>query len=122
MNDIQEYASYNALARKALIAGVPVITLLIFLCLIFITGFVGIFLAGIKIGLILPVILAVILFCIKVACTDNSRAMEGVFWDFKGAITRVICKSSITSYSSHDNSPKKRRKNVTDWFKNNNNV
>ena len=119
--EIQEYASYNVLARKPLIAGVPIITLLTFLCLILITGFGGILLLGIGKGLIIPIILGFILFCIRIKCMDDSRAMEGVWWDVKGAMSRLICQSTVTSFTSIDNSPKRRKENVREWIKNNTN-
>nr|WP_017111676.1 VirB3 family type IV secretion system protein [Vibrio tasmaniensis] len=117
--EIQEYASYNVLARKPLIAGVPIITLLIFLCLILITGFGGILLLGIGKGLIVPIILALLLFCIRIKCMDDSRAMEGVWWDVKGAMTRLTCQSSVTSFTSTNDSPKRRKEHVREWIKNN---
>lgn len=117
--EIQEYASYNVLARKPLIAGVPIITLLIFLCLILITGFGGILLFGIGKGLIIPIILGILLFCVRIKCMDDSRAMEGVWWDIKGAISRLICQSSITSFTSTNDSLKRRKENVREWIKNN---
>lgn len=117
--EIQEYASYNVLARKPLIAGVPIITLLIFLCLILITGFGGILLFGIGKGLIIPIILGVLLFSVRIKCMDDSRAMEGVWWDVKGAISRLICQSSVTSFTSTNDSLKRRKEYVREWIKNN---
>ena len=118
-NKAQEYASYNVLARKPLIAGVPIIMLLVFLCLILITGGAGLLLFGPSIGLIIPAILSVLLFCIRIMCMDNSRAMDGVWWNIKGALTRLICQSSVTSFTSTNDSQKGRRENVREWFKNN---
>ena len=117
--EIQEYASYNVLARKPLIAGVPIITLLTFLCLILITGFGGILLFGMGKGLITPIILGFILFFIRIKCMDDSRAMEGVWWDIKGSINCLICQSTVTSFTSIDDSAKRRRGNVREWIKNN---
>ncbi len=117
--EIQEYASYNVLARKPLIAGVPIITLLIFLCLILTTGFGGILLFGIGKGLIIPIILGVLLFSVRIKCMDDSRAMEGVWWDVKGAISRLICQSSVTSFTSTNDSLKRRKEYVREWIKNN---
>lgn len=120
MNDkTQEYASYNVLARKPLIGGVPIIMLLVFLCLILITGGAGILLFGPGVGLIIPAILSALLFCIRIMCMDNSRAVDGVWWDIKGALTRVICQSTVTSFTSTNDSQKWRRENVREWFKNN---
>lgn len=118
-NKTQEYASYNVLARKPLIGGVPIIMLLVFLCLILITGGAGILLFGLGVGLVIPTILSTLLFCIRIMCMDNSRAMGGVWWDIKGALTRVICQSTVTSFTSTNDSQKWRRENVREWFKNN---
>ncbi|MGL4666591.1 MAG: hypothetical protein ACRCWR_01520 [Saezia sp.] len=117
----QEYASYNVLARKPLIAGVPIITLLVFLCLMLVTGFGGIILLGVGAGLVFPTILAFALFCVRIACMDDSRAMDGVWWNVKGALTRVQCNSLITSFTSTDHSAIRRKQHVRDWFKNNSN-
>ena len=44
--ETQEYASYNVLARKPLIMGVPIVTLVVFLLLILGTGFGGMLMFG----------------------------------------------------------------------------
>lgn len=119
--ETQEYASYNVLARKPLIAGVPIITLLVFLCLMLVTGAGGIFLLGVGGGLIAPTLLAVMLFFIRIKCMDNSRAMSGVWWDVKGALSRIICHSIVTSFTSANDSATRRKQNVRDWIKNNTN-
>ena len=118
-NKGQEYASYNVLARKPLIAGVPIIMLLVFLCLILITGGAGILMFGPRVGLIIPTILSVLLFFIRIRCMDNSRAMDEIWWDIRGGLTRLICQSSVASFTSTNDSQKRRRENVRDWLKNN---
>ena len=119
-DEIQKYASYNVLSRKALIGGVPIITLVVFLFLILITGFLGAVVVGLY-GLIIPFILVCILFWIRGQCLENSRAMESVWWDFKGWLTRLQCRSSITSFTSTDNSLTKRREVIREWFNTNSN-
>lgn len=114
-NETQNYASYNALSRKALIWGIPIIPLVLFLCLILTTAFVGGFLFGIY-GLIIPLFLICVLFWIRIQCLEDSRAMESVWWDFKGWITRVQCRSTITSLTSTDASIKKQREVIREWF------
>ena len=118
MSDEQKYASYNALARKALVMGIPIITLLIFASLMMGTGFGGVMLFGLK-GLITPLALCIVLLFIKVKCESDSRAMESVFWDIKGALYRLRCKASVISFNSLDNTPKRRKGHVREWFKNN---
>lgn len=114
----QQYAGYNVLARKPLIGGVPIITLLILLSLMLVTGIVGIVLMGLGKGLILPALLGFLLFLIRLKCMDDSRAMESVWWESKGALSRVLCQSSVASFTSTTDSEKKRKDSVIDWFKN----
>ena len=114
-----EYLTYNVLARKPLIWGVPVITLVTFLCLMLLTGFAGIATLGIMKGMIFPTLLALILFFIRLVCIDNSRAMESLWWDIKGTLFRLRCQSSVVSFTSTDNSLKKRKEHIIEWFKNN---
>ena len=117
MADIEQYASYNVLARKPLLGGVPIITLVIFLCLILVSAFGGVLLFGFAKGLIVPIILCTILFTIRIKCMDDSRAVDAFAWDMKGVITRIICRSSVTSYTSTDDSPKRRKEKISDWYK-----
>ena len=114
-----EYLTYNVLARKPLIWGVPVITLVALLCLMLLTGFAGVATLGMTKGLIFPALLTILLFFIRIVCIDNSRAMESLWWDIKGTLFRLRCQSSIVSFTSTDDSIKKRRQNVIEWFKNN---
>lgn len=117
--EIQEYASYNVLARKALIGGVPIITLLIFLCLILVTGFGGLYFFDVKKGLFIPCILGVVLFLIRLKCMDDSTALDRIPWDIKALFNRLMCGSNVISLTSTDNSINRRRENVREWIKNN---
>ncbi len=116
-NTSQNYASYNVLARKALIAGVPIVTLLILLGLILLTAVLGVSALGLLRGIIIPLLLGGVLFSVRVMCMDDSRAMEAVLWDFKGAITRLQCRSNVTSFSSVDESLKKRKEQINEFYK-----
>lgn len=113
--ETQKYASYNVLSRNALIFGIPIITLVIFLCLMLATAFIGGSFFGIY-GLIVPLLLGCCLFWVKIECQNNSRAMESLWWDFKGWITRVKCRSSITSFTSTNDTLKKRKEKIREWF------
>ena len=113
----QRYASYNVLARKALIFGVPIIALVSFLVAILFTGVIGVSWLGFPRGIILPLILAGLLFTVRVMCMDDSRAMEGVLWDFKGALTRLLCRSTVTSFTSTNDSKAKRREQIHEFYK-----
>jgi low affinity Fe/Cu permease len=119
MSEIQKYAGYNVLARKALMAGIPILTLIIFLCLITVTAIGGLLIFGDERTLIIPTILSFMLFAVKVACTDDSRAMDKLAWDIRGMFYRLRCQSKIVSFTSTDTSEKRRKKNVHEWFKNN---
>ena len=119
MTERQKYASYNALARKPLIFGIPIQTLVIFMCLIMVTGFGGVMMFGAAKGLVAPLVLCFVLFAIKIKCENDSRAMEALWFDIKGALYRLRCGSKILSLTSTDNSPTRRKHNVREWFKNN---
>jgi hypothetical protein len=119
MSEIQKYAGYNVLARKALMAGIPILTLILFLCLITVSVVVGLLVFGDVRTLIIPTILIFMLFAVKVACTDDSRAMDKLGWDIKGMFYRIRCQSKIVSFTSTDASESRRKNNVREWFKNN---
>lgn len=113
---LQKYASYNVLARKALIYGVPIITLVLFIALILLTGIVGILWLGLIKGIIAPLLLTGILFVIRIMCMDDSRAMESVVWDLKGIMTRLICRSNVTSFTSINDCKTKRREHIHEFY------
>jgi type IV secretory pathway VirB3-like protein len=114
---LQKYASYNVLARKALIYGVPIIPLVTLLIAILFTGFIGITSLGFTRGIIVPLILTGLLFFVRVISLDDSRAIESIIWDFKAAMTRLICRSSVTSFTSIDDSKEKRRALINEFYK-----
>lgn len=114
---IQEFASYNVLARKALIFGVPVITLFLCIVAMLITGVIGVALGGLIKGMVVPLLLGVVVFVIRVKCMDDSRAMEDVMWDLKGALTRLICRSNVTSFTSTNDSLAKRKEDIREFYK-----
>lgn len=118
MEEKSKYNSFNVLARKALIAGIPIYTLLIGISLAFVTGFGGVYFFGLN-GLVFPSIIALILLGIRLKCENDSRAMESFWWDIKGAFYRLRCQSSVLSFTSIDSSPSRRNSNVREWFKNN---
>jgi type IV secretion system protein VirB3 len=117
--DIDKFACYNSLNRKALIGGVPIVTLVIFLCAMIVTGFGGVFLFDSFKALIMPVLLAFILMLVKIKCTDDSRAMESFWWDVKGAVAKIRCGSTVASFTSTSDSQRQRKGQVHEWFKNN---
>ncbi|EOW9469051.1 VirB3 family type IV secretion system protein [Vibrio cholerae] len=120
--ETQEYASYNVLARKPLIMGVPIITLVVFLLLMLLTGLGGMLMFGFAKALIMPILLFVTLLFIRLRCMTDSRAMESMWWDTKAAISRLICQSEVTSFTSTDDSHTRRRARINEWYKNYSNI
>lgn len=118
----QAYASYNIMARKALIGGVPIILLITTFGVMLITGFIGVVSFGFKVGMILPVLLAIGLFIVRVRCMDNSRAMDMVQWDVRALWGRLRCRSSVTSFTSINHHKVKRKAHALEWFKNNTDI
>ncbi len=116
-SELQKYASYNVLARKALICGIPIITLISFLVAMLFTGVLGIMWLGLLKGIITPLLFGMGLFIIRVKCMDDSRAMEGVVWDLKGGMTRLVCRSNVTSFTSTNECKIKRKKDIHEFYK-----
>ncbi|MGF1872003.1 conjugal transfer protein traD [Photobacterium indicum] len=116
---LQAYASYNVMARKALIGGVPIILLVATMGVMLITGFAGVLWLGFGLGMIIPSVLALGLFIVRVRCMDNSRAMDALQWELKGVWGRIRCRSSVTSFTSTNNATAKRKAHALEWFKNN---
>jgi type IV secretion system protein VirB3 len=111
------YATYNSLNRNPLVWGVPILILISLGFLIVLSAFIGAILLGDWRALIVPVLLALIVLFIKVACMDDSKAVESLKWNFKGVWTRILCKSRVASYSSIDSDQIKRKEIVYEWFK-----
>ncbi len=113
---MQEYASYNALARQSLMFGVPIITLMIFLLLMLLSGFGGVAMFG-ALGLIPVGVLFAGLFVIRIKCMSNTRAMEEVRWELKGAWLRLRCRASVVSFTAFHGPITRRKHHVREWFK-----
>lgn len=121
MEDTQErtkFASYNSLARKPLLMGVPVIMLVLGSALMLLTGVLGWLLIGAK-GLVFPALILLFLFYLRIRSFSDSRASEEIIWEIRGLISRLRCRSSIVSYSSIDGSTIRSKKDVSEWIKNN---
>jgi type IV secretory pathway VirB3-like protein len=112
------YASYNVLNRKALIFGIPIITLVILLCVALAFAAIGMKMFGI-VGLMPSMIVLFVLFIIRVLCQDDSRALDRICWNIKSAWYRFRCRSTITSFTSVCSSTTKRKQNAREFFKNN---
>ncbi|HHY0508169.1 TPA: conjugal transfer protein TraD [Vibrio parahaemolyticus] len=113
-----QYASYQSLARKPLVAGIPVIALVIGCGLMLLTGFLGLAFFGAK-GLVLPALIALVLLYIRIRSMEDSRAIEEMKWEAKGFLTRLRCQSSMISFTSIDDHPIRRKQHVSEWLKNN---
>lgn len=113
-----KYASYNSLARKPLVMGIPIIVLVLGCALMLITAVLGGLVFGIK-GLVIPSLILLGLIYVRIRCEKDSRAAEDIKWELKAFLTRIQCQSNTISYTSIDNNPIRRKKHVSEWFKNN---
>jgi len=98
--------------------GLPIIPLLIMSSLILLTVFFGLKFYGLY-SLIVPLILILILFILRIKCMDDSRALSFLVWDFKGLLYRLRSGSSVVSFTSTVSNEKRRKEHVCDWFKDN---
>jgi len=114
-----KYSSYNSLNRNPLMFGIPILPFILIMVSMVITGFGGYAYFESPKAFIIPLILLMVLFVIRLYCMDNSRAMESMWWDLKGGIAKLRCKSSITSYSSNIENQKTKEAVINAWFKNN---
>lgn len=112
-----KFATYNGMARNALIFGVPTMTLVTLLFCTLLSLFGGIFLFGAG-GVVLPLLSITLIFVVKFKCESNSRAIDELMWDIKGGFLRILCHSTIVSFSSCEDTPLKRKINVQKFFKN----
>lgn len=113
-----QYASYNSLARKPLMFGMPIIPLIIGMLTMLPTGWLGLSFFGVK-GLVFPAFIALGLLYIRVRSEEDSRAIDEMKWEAKGFLTRLRCQSNTISFTSIDNHPFRRKQHVSEWFKNN---
>ncbi|WP_050799218.1 hypothetical protein [Vibrio ichthyoenteri] len=111
-----EYLSYNMLARKPLVGGVPLMLGLLMLILIVFTTFIAVFLGSILFATI-PFSLAISLFVIKFLCEDDSRAVDKIKWTMKGLALRLVHHSMTIQVSPQLTSKKKRSERINDFFK-----
>ena len=114
----EQYASYNSLARKPLMLGIPIIPLIMGALLMLITGWIGLSFFGVK-GLVFPAFIALGLLYIRIRSMEDSRAIDDMKWEAKGFLTRLRCQSNTISLTSIDNHPFRRKQHVSEWFKNN---
>ncbi|WP_321273661.1 conjugal transfer protein TraD [uncultured Vibrio sp.] len=114
----EQYASYNSLARKPLMLGIPIIPLIMGALLMLITGWIGLSFFGVK-GLVFPAFIALGLLYIRIRSMEDSRAIDDMKWEAKGFLTRLRCQSNTISFTSIDNHPFRRKQHVSEWLKNN---
>ncbi|WP_199481226.1 conjugal transfer protein TraD [Vibrio owensii] len=113
-----QYASYNSLARKPLMLGIPIFPLVMGGIAMLFVGWIGVFFFGTK-GLVFPAFIALGLLYIRVRSEEDSRAIDDMKWEAKGFLTRLRCQSNTISFTSIDNHPFRRKQHVSEWFKNN---
>ncbi|MGR5514049.1 conjugal transfer protein TraD [Vibrio harveyi] len=113
-----QYASYNSLARKPLMLGIPIFPLVMGGIAMLLLGWIGLFFFGAK-GLFFPAFIALGLLYIRIRSEEDSRAIDEMKWEAKGFLTRLRCQSNTISFTSIDNHPFRRKQHVSEWFKNN---
>ncbi|WP_261887508.1 conjugal transfer protein TraD [Vibrio aerogenes] len=112
------YASYHSLSRQPLIAGIPVITLVIGFALVLLTTVLALLTVGLT-GLVVPALILFGLLYIRIRCAEDSRATEEMRWELKGMQIRLMCRSNMISFTSIDESERRRKEDVSEWIKNN---
>lgn len=112
-----KYISYNGLSRKALVFGVPMMTLVAFAFAIILSFVVGIATLPTKFALIAPAILCMVLFGVKMMCEDKSNAMDDIVWIIKGALLRFKHQSIVLTVSSQADSDKIKKEKINDFYK-----
>lgn len=113
MEERQHYASYNSLTRKALVFGVPLMTLVGFSFAIIISAVIGLFIFPTWVACIVPALLCCCLFAIKLMCETRSNAMDDVVWIVKGLMLRLKHQSIVLVISSEN----KRKERINDFFR-----
>ena len=84
MSDLSEsFPSFNGMNHPAMVFGVPMVAALFILCFMVVTGFLGNFLNWGFYSLILPVLGAIYLFFLKIACEDDPNALAFIKWRIK---------------------------------------
>lgn len=115
-NNDNEYLSYNALARKSLVWGVPLILGIVLLAAII----VSVFLAALVSSLFSIITLALIglIFFIKFKSESDSMAIDKVKWIIKGGILRLkhFSFKRLDIKSGIDNQNRKKER-INDFFK-----
>ncbi|EAV0955627.1 conjugal transfer protein TraD [Salmonella enterica] len=95
----ESFMTYNGFNRPALVAGIPLMLLLFTAFFAVLTGFPAIFLWGIK-GIIIPVICALFLFIVKLACENDSNALRVIRLNLMGLLLKIRHRDLIIGYSS----------------------
>ncbi|TLS73427.1 hypothetical protein [Photobacterium damselae] len=116
LNEKEQFFSYNMLARKPLVGGVPLMLGLSLLVAIVLTAFIAVIAGSILIGTI-PFTLIICLFVIKFICEDDSTAVDKMQWVAKGFLLRLKHKSMYLTISPELSSCKKRSERINDFFK-----
>lgn len=94
-----QYATYNGLNRPAMVMGVPLMLLLFSGFVAVFGGFGAIYLFGAK-GLIVPSVLFLFLFIVRLFCDSDPNALRVLHLQFKGFLLKVKHQDIITGFSS----------------------
>ncbi|UCQ29608.1 VirB3 family type IV secretion system protein (plasmid) [Edwardsiella tarda] len=97
--DEKNYATYNGLNRPAMVAGVPLILLLVVGFLAVFGGFAAILLWGLS-GLLVPSLCFLFLFIIRLICENDPNALRVLKLQLNGLFLKVKHRDVVIGFSS----------------------
>lgn len=111
-----EYVSYNALARKSLVWGVPLLLGLALLAIFIVSVFISVLLKSMLFAII-PMSIAILTLVIKFISESDSMATDKAIWAIKGFMLRIkhLSFKQLTVSSQVGNA--KKRERINDFFK-----
>lgn len=115
---MEKFSSFNGFSRPALAFGVPIVFFSICIVVMLISFFLGIILAGILYACIIPLIIAGLLFYIRLITEQNINALELLQLNLKSIIFRLKYAKNMSSISLGTSaySFKERKENVKNFF------
>lgn len=113
-NETDKYLTYKGFGRKPLVWGIPLIPFVSIIFPLILSLFLGIRFMGMS-GLIIPTILAFILFFLKMQCVNDSNALTKLYWIYKGFFLRLLVGSFTLKVSPTDK--KITRKKLNEFYR-----
>ncbi|ARR51915.1 hypothetical protein ETN89_19920 (plasmid) [Photobacterium damselae subsp. damselae] len=110
------YVTYNALARKSLVWGVPLILGIILLASIILSLFLAVLVSSLF--FVVTFLLVAFVFFIKFTSESDSMAFDKVKWTVKGGVLRLkhLSYKRLDAKCGIDN-PKRKKERINDFFK-----